>query len=108
MNVIYSLQFDGNSPYDDTAPVDVFQPGKVTYDTSAVFSVSRFAAVNPDKLTAMPKVVEKSLTRETKEFLPVNEVFHRDFDLLEVIKNIKLRQIKRIVAIDLTRMLHHN
>jgi hypothetical protein len=108
MNVIYSLQFDGNFPYEDTAQIDVFQPGKVTYDTSAVFNVSRFAAVNPVKLTAKPKVVEKSLTRETREFLPVNEIFHSDFDLLKVIKNIKFRQIERIVAIDLTRMLHHD
>jgi hypothetical protein len=49
MNVTYSLQFFGNSPYDDTAPVDVFQPGKVTYVTSVVFSVSRFAADKPGK-----------------------------------------------------------
>ena len=45
MNVIYSLQFFGNSPYEDTAPIDVFQPGKVTYVTSVVLSVSKFAAV---------------------------------------------------------------
>ena len=55
MNVTYSLQFSGSSPYEDTAPIDVFQPGKVTYDTSAVFSISRFAVANPDKLKASPK-----------------------------------------------------
>jgi hypothetical protein len=27
----------------------------VTYDTSAVLSISRFAAVNPDKLKPRPK-----------------------------------------------------
>ena len=48
MKLTYFLQFSGNSPYDDAAPIDVFQPGKVTYDTSAVFSVSRFAAPKPD------------------------------------------------------------
>jgi hypothetical protein len=48
MKNTYFLQFSGNSPYDDAAPIDVFQPGKVTYDTSTVFSVSKFAAAEPD------------------------------------------------------------
>ena len=48
MKLTYVLQLSGNSPYDDAAPIDVFQPGKVTYDTSAVFSVSRLAVAEPD------------------------------------------------------------
>lgn len=51
------------------------------------------------------KAVEKSpsqLTGETKEFLPVNEVFHGDLNLLKVIEDVKLRQIERIIAINLT------
>jgi hypothetical protein len=49
MNVTYFLQFSGNPPYDDTVPIDVFQPGKVTYDTSTDFSFSRFATVERDE-----------------------------------------------------------
>jgi len=48
MKLTYVLQFSGNSLYDDTAPIDVFQPGKVTYDTSAVLSVSKFATAEHD------------------------------------------------------------
>ena len=48
IKLTYFLQFSGSPPYDDAVPIDVFQPGRVTYDTSAVFSVSRFAAAEPD------------------------------------------------------------
>jgi hypothetical protein len=48
MKLTYFLQFSGISPYDDAALIDVFQPGMVTYDTSTVFSVSKFAATEPD------------------------------------------------------------
>ena len=57
------------------------------------------------------KVLEKSpsqLTGETRELLPINEVFHSNFDLFDVIENIKLRQVERIIAINLARMLHHD
>jgi hypothetical protein len=59
------------------------------------------AVAEPDQ----PKAIEKSpsqLTGETQEFLPINEVFHGHFDLLEAIENVKLGQIERIIAIDLT------
>ena len=48
------------------------------------------------------------LAGETKKFLSLNEVFHSHLDLLEVIEDVKLCQVKRIVAIDLTRVLHHD
>ena len=49
--------------------------------------------------------MEKSpsqLTGKSEEFLPFNEVFHGYLDLFKVIENVKLRQIERIIAIDLT------
>jgi hypothetical protein len=49
MKLIYFLQFSGNSPYDDAAPIDLFQPGKVTYDTSTNFSFSKSATEQPDE-----------------------------------------------------------
>jgi len=104
MNVTYFLQFSGNSPYDDTAPIDVFQPGKVTYDTSATFSFSRSATTKPDEHNS--KASPSGPTGKTNEFLSINDVFHGDLDLLKVIENVKLCQVKRIVAIDLRRMLH--
>ena len=39
------------------------------------------------------------LTWETKELLPVHEVPYGDLDLCEVVQNVKLRQVERIIAI---------
>ena len=38
-------------------------------------------------------------TWETKELLPVHEVPYGDLDLCEVVQNVKLRQVERIIAI---------
>ena len=44
MKDMYFLQFSGKSSYDDTAAMDVFQPGSVAYETSTFPRVSKFAA----------------------------------------------------------------
>lgn len=41
---MYFLQFSGKSSYDDTAAIDLFHPGSVTYETSTFPRTSKFAA----------------------------------------------------------------
>jgi len=53
-------------------------------------------------VSAQPNFIKLPLrlTRETRELLPVNEVPYGDLDLFEVVQNVKLRQVERIIAID--------
>ena len=48
------------------------------------------------------------LTWKTRELLPVDKVLHGHLDLFEVIQNVKLRQVDRVIAVDQTRMFHHD
>jgi hypothetical protein len=40
------------------------------------------------------------LTWETRELLPVGEVPYGDLDLFEVVQDVKLRQVERIIAVN--------
>jgi hypothetical protein len=110
MNATYFLQFSGRSSYDFTSAIDVFQPGKVVYITSVLSSVSKLAIVK-NKMSTHSQVAEYhplQLTWETREFIPIKDILHPDFDFFETIKNVKLGEVKRVITIDQTRMLHHN
>lgn len=47
-------------------------------------------------------------TRESGEFLPIDEVFDRNLDLLEIVQYVKLGEVEGIVAIDEARVLQYD
>ena len=51
---------------------------------------------------------EERLTRETGDFLLIDEVFDRYLDLIKVVEDIQLGEVQGVIAVNQARMLHHH
>lgn len=84
-----------------------FQPGRVTYVTSTFARTPKSAERNLVN-TFEEDERAKSQTWESRKLFPANHVLGRDLDLGEVVKDIKLGEIEAVIAVDETRVFHHD